>query len=121
MAAHNNLGKAGEDAATAYLEDKGYVIRHRNWHRGHLELDIVAAQDGELVVVEVKTRTDDHFGQPEEAVNATKIRRLVQAANTYIRLYSLDCPVRFDVITAIGHEGSFHIRHIENAFYPPLC
>ena len=57
MAEHNELGKAGETAAVAYLEARGYVIRHRNWRKGHLELDIVAAKDNELIVVEVKTRS----------------------------------------------------------------
>ena len=55
MATHNALGKAGEDAAAAYLERNGYAIRHRNWRKNHLELDIVATKDNEVVIVEVKT------------------------------------------------------------------
>ena len=54
MAEHNELGKAGENAAVAYLEEHGYLIRHRNWRKGHFELDIVAAKENELVIVEVK-------------------------------------------------------------------
>lgn len=54
MAEHNLLGKAGEDAAVDYLERHDYVIRHRNWRKGHFELDIVAAKNGELIIVEVK-------------------------------------------------------------------
>lgn len=54
MAKHNDLGKAGENAAVAYLEQKGYLIRNRNWRKGHFELDIVAAKDNELIVIEVK-------------------------------------------------------------------
>ena len=46
MAEHNLLGKAGEDAAVDYLERHDYVIRHRNWRKGHFELDIVAVKDG---------------------------------------------------------------------------
>ena len=75
MASHNELGKAGEDAAVAYLEKNEYVIRHRNWRKGHLELDIVAAKDNELIVVEVKTRSDATIMQPEDAVTVQKIRR----------------------------------------------
>ena len=59
MAKHNDLGKAGENAAVAYLEQKGYLIRDRNWRKGHFELDIVAAKDNELIVVEVKTRSNN--------------------------------------------------------------
>ena len=50
MAEHNELGKAGENAAVAYLEEHGYLIRHRNWRKGHFELDIVAAKENELVI-----------------------------------------------------------------------
>ena len=53
MAAHNTLGKTGEDAAVAYLERNGYTINHRNWRKTRLELDIVAVKDGLLIVVEV--------------------------------------------------------------------
>ena len=50
MAEHKLLGKAGEDAAVDYLERHDYVIRHRNWRKGHFELDIVAAKNGELIL-----------------------------------------------------------------------
>ena len=76
MAAHNELGKEGEEAASAYLSSRGYRIRHRNWHVGKLELDIIAEKDGELIVVEVKTRRNTRFGLPEEAVTERKIRRI---------------------------------------------
>lgn len=120
MAKHNQLGRAGEDAAVAYLEREEYVIRHRNWHRGHLELDIVAAKENELIIVEVKTRSNESFGSAEEAVDQLKIKRIVRAADTYIKLFQLDAPVRFDIITAVGEEGHFKIKHIKEAFYPPL-
>ena len=99
MAEHNDLGKSGENAAVAYLEQKGYLIRDRNWRRGHFELDIVAAKDNELIVVEVKTRSDTLFAAPEDAVDLPKIKRTVRAADAYIRLFQIDTPVRFDIIT----------------------
>lgn len=120
MAAHNELGKAGEDAAVDFLESKGYFIRERNWHRHHLELDIVAMKDGELIIVEVKTRSNTLFQEPHEAVDRKKICRLVRAADAYIRIFGLDNPVRFDIITVVGQPGNFHIEHIEEAFYPPM-
>lgn len=120
MAAHNQLGKAGEEAAVAYLERKGYIIRHRNWRRGHLELDVVAAKDDELIIVEVKTRRDTDFGLPEEAVDLQKIKRTVRATDAYIKFFQIDAPVRFDIITVVGKEGDFKIEHLEEAFFPPL-
>jgi putative endonuclease len=120
MAEHNLLGKAGEDAAVDYLERHDYVIRHRNWRKGHFELDIVAAKDNELIVIEVKTRSNTLFAEPEDAVDLPKIRRTVRAADTYIRLFQIDSPVRFDIITIVGDEINFKVEHIEEAFYPPL-
>ena len=62
MAAHNDLGKWGEDLAADYLRDKGYVIIDRDWKSGHHDLDIVAKEDETLVIVEVKTRRNRLFG-----------------------------------------------------------
>ena len=120
MATHNILGKEGEEVAVRYLEDCEYKICSRNWHSGHKELDIVAEKDGELIVVEVKTRTNDLFAQPQDAVNAQKIRRTVLAADAYIKCFQIDLPVRFDIITVIGKAGHFTIEHIKEAFYPPI-
>lgn len=113
-------GKSGEAEAKRFLEQKGYVILHTNWHFGHYELDIVATKEDELVIVEVKTRGVDFLISPEEAVNKGKITRLVAAANAYVRYFRLDMPVRFDIITLVEHTDEFEIDHIEDAFYAPL-
>ncbi len=120
MALHNDLGKEGEDAAVDYLTQKGYEIRHRDWHSGHRDLDIVAQKDSTLVIVEVKTRRDDRFGQPEEAVDNRKIRNIVASADAYVRKFAIDLPVRFDLITVVGIQPPFRIEHIEDAFFPPV-
>ena len=120
MAAYNTLGKDGEDAAVAYLERNGYVILHRNWRKNHLELDIVAVKDELLIVVEVKTRSNTEYIEPQDAVNWQKIRHIVVAADAYIKHFSIDIPVRFDIITAVGEAGAFEIEHIKDAFYPPM-
>lgn len=120
MAIHNELGKEGEEAAVLHLEEKGYRILHRNWHAGQKELDIVALHQGELVVVEVKTRRNKLYGSPADAVTERKIRRIVSSTDAYIRKFAIDLPVRFDVITVTGWEAPFEIEHIEEAFYPPI-
>ena len=106
MAAHNELGKEGEEAASAYLSSRGYRIRHRNWHVGKLELDIIAEKDGELIVVEVKTRRNTRFGLP--------------ATDAYVKRFAIDLPVRFDIITVTGIQPPFSIEHIEGAFLSPV-
>ena len=76
MAAHNELGKWGEDCAVDYLQRKGYTIVERDWKSGHRDIDIIAAdEDGTLVFVEVKTRRNRLFGNPEEAVDWRKMLR----------------------------------------------
>ncbi|MDR0863325.1 MAG: YraN family protein [Candidatus Symbiothrix sp.] len=120
MAQHTDLGKEGEAAALAYLKANGYQIRHINWHRGHLELDIVAQTDDELVIVEVKTRSGSDWQSPEDAVNNTKINRIIAATDCYIKYFDIDLPARFDIISVIGHSPNFEIDHIEDAFYPPV-
>lgn len=118
MAEHNELGRTGEDDAVDYLMQEGYRILDRNWRSGHKELDIVAEQDGVLVVVEVKTRRDARYGKPEDAVSPMKIRRIVLAADAYVRLHRIDLPVRFDIITVLGPGHS--LNHIIDAFRSPV-
>ena len=120
MAGHNELGKAGEDAAVNYLEGHNYAIRHRNWRKGHFELDIIAVKNYELIVIEVKTRRDTLFARPEDAVDMLKIRRTVRAADAYMKLFQIDLPVRFDIVTVIGSDDNFTIEHIKEAFFPPI-
>ena len=59
MAYHNELGRWGEDVAASYLRQLGYTILHRDWDYRHRDLDIVAVDDGVLVIAEVKTRKDE--------------------------------------------------------------
>lgn len=121
MAEHNELGKWGEELAAKYLEQKGYVIRDRDWRQGKLDLDIVAvADDGETVVfVEVKARKTNAFGQPVQAVDAKKIKRLARAADSYVKSLGVSAPLRFDIVSIIGDQKEAQtIEHIVDAFNP---
>lgn len=120
MAEHNILGRSGELLAAEYLENKGYTVLDRNWRSGHKELDLVARSGNTLVVVEVKTRGSARFGNPEDAVDMRKIRRLVLATDAYLRLKCLDMNVRFDIVTIIDSGGKVTVEHIEDAFFPPI-
>lgn len=72
MAAHNDLGKQGEALAVDLLLQKGYSILHTNWTFQKAEVDILAQQDSTLAVIEVKTRTSAHFGDPQDFVTPKK-------------------------------------------------
>ena len=120
MAEHNDLGKWGEDVALAYLLDQGYRLLDRNWHQGHRDLDLIMQQDDTLVIVEVRTRRNNLFMDPEQTVDALKMLSLSKAANAYIRLHRISLNIRFDIVAITGTPSSdFTINHIEDAFYPP--
>lgn len=117
----HELGKIGEDLAVAYLQDKGYQILERNWRSGHKEIDIIALNDDDvLIIVEVKTRKSDDFGEPDIAVGITKQRMLIWAADAYVRFKNLDVDVRFDIISIVISDAEPEIEHIEDAFISPL-
>ena len=117
MAQHNELGKEGEQRALQMLRAKGYTILETNWRNYKVEVDIIARDKDELVIVEVKTRSTDYFGDPEEAVGPAKARNLIRAAETYIELNDLDTDVRFDIVSIILKNGKATINHIIDAFY----
>ena len=118
MADHNDFGKLGEELAVNYLIGKGYEILERNWHSIHKEVDIIAKEGKFLVVVEVKTRQTDEYGNPDIAVNRNKQRHLISAANAYIFQNKLDIETRFDIISIIFKDGEPVSEHIEDAFLP---
>jgi putative endonuclease len=115
------FGFKGEEIATSYLVNKGYIIRHRNWRMHHIELDIIAENNDFIVVVEVKTRKNDVFCHPSDAVNYTKIKHIVNATQSYIFKYNIMKDVRFDIISIISlPNGDYEIEHQEDAFFPPM-
>jgi len=117
MAQHNELGKKGEQIAIDLLIKKGYTILDKNWRYLKAEVDIIAQKKEILVVVEVKTRSSDYFGNPQDFVNPKKIKLLVTAVNQYIQSKDLDLEVRFDIIAILKQKNAFKITHLENAFY----
>jgi len=116
MAQHNELGKKGEQLAIDYLIKKGYTIRDKNWRYQKAEIDIIAQKGDILAVVEVKTRSTDYFGDPQDFVNPKKIKLLVKAINEYVISKNLDVEVRFDIIAIIKTNNQTKIEHLEDSF-----
>ena len=116
MAAHNELGKWGEDLAVAFLQGQGYTIIERDWKSGRRDIDIIAKDEtGTIVFVEVKTRRNRLFGEPEEAIDYRKMQSLQQAINHYIKFRHLNGNVRFDIISIVGTIGTEpEINHIKD-------
>lgn len=118
MATHNELGKIGEEIAAQYLLANGYEILCRNFYFGKAEIDIIAQKDdATIVMVEVKTRNSDFFGDPQSFVTPKKIKLMVKAANEYIVSNDLDVEVRFDIIAILKNKKQERLEHFKNAFY----
>jgi len=116
-----DLGKKGEAIAREYLAGKGYLILDVNWHYGHKEIDIVARQGEEIVVVEVKTRKENYAEEPWEAVNSSKVRNIVEVADAWLRINRVNLETRFDVISIlVKNSGGYSLEHFEGAFIPPV-
>jgi putative endonuclease len=83
LATHHLLGKDGEALAAKWLQEKGYTILHTNWRHSYYEVDIIASKEEVLHFIEVKTRRNKKFGEPEESVDEKKIRNLLNASEEY--------------------------------------
>lgn len=120
MAEHNDLGKRGEDLAENHLRNSGYRILERNWSAEKYEIDIIASNAEFIVFVEVKTRSSGQWGNPEDAISKTKIKRIVEAADFYLKENHIETPARFDVIAIVTNKKTLEIDHIEDAFWAPV-
>ncbi|MFN2127858.1 MAG: YraN family protein [Anaerolineales bacterium] len=82
------LGRWGEAMAAEFLEHQGYLIIDRNCRTPYGEIDLVAQDGAVLVFVEVKTRTSDAFGFPEESITPKKQEHLISAAQAILQSMS---------------------------------
>lgn len=118
----NPIGIIGEAEAAKILEKKGFRIIERNWRMGHLEVDLIAESKKEIVFAEVKARTTLYADiLPEEYVDEDKKRRIIAAANAYIKYHKIDKNPRFDVFGILVDEATKEVtycNHLENAFFP---
>lgn len=107
------LGKSGEDLAIQFLKRKGYKVLGRNVKLKFGEIDILAEDKEDIVLVEVKTKTSEEFGEPFEEVDYFKKKKLWQLARAINQKYP-EKNIRIDVVSVkIG--GKAEIEHIENA------
>ena len=118
-------GILGEDLAEKYLQEKGYVIVRKNFRTRLGEIDIIAISPDKkfLCFVEVKTRKQILFGEPIEAVDEKKARKIFSVAEEFLsshhRIQDLEVKnldIRFDVISVEITHDDIKIEHIENAF-----
>jgi putative endonuclease len=119
MALHLDLGRKGESLAKTFLEALGYEILDENWTYGKAEVDLIAYKNSVIIFTEVKTRTGNGFGEPEDFVDNRKQRLLAEAADEYIYLMDHKGDVRFDIISVLfDKNANYTLKHIEDAFWP---
>jgi putative endonuclease len=115
--ARQRLGQRGETLACDELERRGYTIVERRFRTRFGEIDVIADDQGTLVFVEVKTKTDSTFSDPVESVTRDKQRRLVSMAEQYVAYQQNDqMPCRFDVVTVDISVTPFENRRISRRF-----
>lgn len=111
-----STGRWGEDQAVDFLEARGVQIISRNYRTTYGEIDIIGKMEGCLIFFEVKTRTTQDFGYPEESINSRKRRHLIQTAEAYTMQNPSDNEWRIDVIAIRRISGkSPEIMWFQNA------
>jgi putative endonuclease len=118
LAAHLEIGRAAETAATRLLERAGYRILQSNFRAKGGELDVVAMDGEALAIVEVRYRASDRFGGGAASITAGKRRRIISAARVLLATRPLlaRLPARFDVVEVTGPADALACRLIRGAF-----
>lgn len=98
MAEHNELGEMGEALAFNWLKKNDFEILHRNWRYSYHEIDIIATKNNLLHIIEVKTRTSNNAGYPEEFVTKKKFKNLQRAAEEYLYQHPEFKNIQFDIL-----------------------
>jgi len=110
------FGKWGEETAAQYLKNQGLKIIKQNWKCSYGEIDIVAQKEHMVVFVEVKTRKNNHYGLPEEAITRKKREHLIHTCMAYINAYEIEDEWRIDIIAVQKKNGEdAEIEWFENA------
>lgn len=111
------IGAWGEHQAAGFLLEHGLQILEKNFRTSEGEIDLIAKDGDEIVFVEVKTRTNQNFGFPEEAVTDEKLEHLNAAAELYLTEHLDAVDWRIDVIAIQGKPGeeSLEFEWFKNA------
>lgn len=116
----NRLGVSGELIAKKYLTDKNYKFIKNNYRYERAEVDLIFedVENKLLIFIEVKTRKNKNYGEPEESVNTYKQNHIKKSALGFINenVKYADHDLRIDVVSILLNNGKAEINHIENAF-----
>jgi putative endonuclease len=108
------VGKLGEDLAVDFLQAAGYKILERNLRLSHYEIDIVASKEGQIILIEVKTKsTQNPLWQAEDLISPRKYQNLLKAATLYSQRYKVSSfRLKLELITVtVDRENKANIKH----------
>lgn len=118
MQMKQKIGMVGETMAADFLAQKGYEILFKNWRYKNWEVDIIALQNHKIHFIEVKTRTGNQFGLPEEAITPTKMNALKKAAEAFLQMHQQYKLMQFDVIAIQLNKNQLQdLCFIEDVFF----
>lgn len=115
-AEHIEIGRSGEAVAKKYLQENGYSVVEANYKTRYAEIDIIVRDKGVLVFVEVRAKSGELFGTPEESITRKKIRTLIKNANAYVARKCYNKNYRIDVVCVVFCEDKKvkRISHYKN-------
>jgi len=116
LARHNALGTEGEALAVQWLQEKKFILLHQNWRHSYYEVDIIAASGDTLHFIEVKTRQNKKFGEPEESVDRKKIVNLMKASEEFQYQYPEWKRVEYDVLSITINTDGIEYFFIEDVY-----
>ena len=116
MTEHNRklLGNFAEDMAAAVLSESGYKIIARNFFIGHSDIDIIAEIDNVIAFIEVRSRTSDENGTPEESLTQKKIMQMKKTAGLYLEKYKITKAARLEAVCILFDEDSQITKRIDH-------
>lgn len=110
------IGKIGEDIACEYLSKNNCEIIERNFNCRQGEIDIIAKDKNEMVFIEVKTRRNNKYGSPVDAITYYKQKHIIKSVQYYLYKEKLENTfVRIDVIEVYNKDEKYYVNHIKNA------
>ena len=118
MSNNKELGDKGEKIAVKYLMHRGWEIMETNYRYSRYEIDIIGKRGDLLIFVEVKLRTDDTYGYPEDFVDKRKAEMIIAAADEYIYQINWNKNIRFDIMSILlKGNNDYSITYFKDAFY----
>lgn len=114
------IGKQIEELAAIYLVKQNLKILHKNFRCKFGEIDLICQDinQEQIVFVEVKYKRSVAFGEPIDAVNKTKQKKIIKTSYYYLNKYFYELPInyRFDIISCKGPINLIKIDWIVDAF-----